>query len=76
MSIQPVKSTQEAPLLPQITIYLSDVQIAFRYGVSRQTIWRWASCDPKFPAAIKLSAGCTRWKLSDIDAWESAKEGV
>ena len=73
MSIQPLTITQEASPLPQITIYLSDVQIALRYGVSRQTIWRWASCDPQFPTAIKLSAGCTRWRLSDIEVWELSK---
>ncbi len=57
----------------QITHYLSDAQIAARYGVSRQTVWRWTSNDPKFPTPIKLSAGCTRWRLSDLEAWELAK---
>ncbi len=53
--------------------YLSDSQIANRYGVSRQTTWRWAATDPTFPKPIKLSAGCTRFKLSELEEWESAK---
>lgn len=61
--------------LPSASTYLSDSQLANRFGVSRQTTWRWAATDPTFPKPIKLSAGCTRWKLSDLEAWESAKAG-
>lgn len=61
--------------LPSAATYLSDYQLANRFGVSRQTTWRWAATDPTFPKPIKLSAGCTRWKLSDLEAWESAKAG-
>lgn len=31
-----------APRSPDNEIYLSDVQVAKRYSVSRNTIWRWA----------------------------------
>lgn len=62
--------------LPSAATYLSDSQLANRFGVSRQTTWRWAATDPTFPKPIKLSAGCTRWKLSDLEAWESAKAGA
>ena len=55
------------------SLYLSDSQIANRYGVSRQTAWRWAATDPSFPKPIKLSAGCTRFKLSELETWESTK---
>jgi prophage regulatory protein len=51
--------------------FLSDNQIAIRYGVHRATIWRWANMDPDFPKPVKLSAQCTRWKLSQIEAWEA-----
>lgn len=73
MTTQQVTIIKEVALPPQSAIYLSDAQIAKRYGVSRQTVWRWAANDPKFPSPIKLSAGCTRWKLSDLEAWEVAK---
>jgi prophage regulatory protein len=50
--------------------YLSDTDLAQRFHLSRQTIWRWHRTNPGFPRAISLSAGCTRWKLSSIEAWE------
>lgn len=52
--------------------YLSDLQVAARYSVHRATPWRWAQ-DGKFPKPVSLSPGCTRWKLSEIEAWEAAR---
>ncbi len=51
-------------------LYLSDLQLARRYGVHRTTPWRWARTDPTFPPPIALTPGCTRWRLDDIEAWE------
>ncbi len=56
-----------------VVYWLADSQIAKRYGVTRQTVWRWNANDPKFPKPIKLSPGCTRWKLSSIETWEAGK---
>ncbi len=53
--------------------YLSDVQLAARYGVHRTTPWRWAKDDPTFPPPVKLSPQCSRWKLSEIEAWEARR---
>lgn len=53
--------------------YLSDIQLADRYGVHRSTPWRWAKVDSSFPRPVTLTPGCTRWKLSELEAWESAK---
>lgn len=53
--------------------FLTDISTGKRYGVSRVTIWRWVATDPTFPPPYKLSPGCTRWKLSDLEAWEAAK---
>ena len=50
--------------------YMTDTALAERYQVSRATIWRWAKSD-RFPDPIKLSAGCTRWRIADIEHWES-----
>ncbi|MDO6588295.1 AlpA family phage regulatory protein [Salipiger sp. 1_MG-2023] len=58
------------------TTYLSDLQIAARYGVHRSTPWRWLKTDDIFPAPVSLSPGCTRWKLDDLEAWEAAKRGT
>lgn len=46
--------------------YLSDREVADRYGVSRATIWRWRNADPLFPQPIVVSPGTTRWVLSDL----------
>lgn len=56
-------------------IYLSDIQIAARYNSHRSWPWRRAKLDPNFPKPVKLSPGCTRWKLADLEAWEAAKRG-
>lgn len=56
----------------QANTYLSDKQVAARFGVARATPWRWVERGT-FPAPIKLTPGCTRWRLSDVEAWEMAK---
>lgn len=53
--------------------YLSDTQLAARYGVHRTTLWRWAKTDPTFPKPVSLSSGCTRWKLSAVEGWETSR---
>ena len=53
--------------------HLSDKAVAIRFEISRATVWRWVK-ENKFPKPIKLSAGSTRWKLSDIEAWEAKRE--
>ena len=53
--------------------YLSDLNLSARFGVHRMTPWRWLKSDPTFPKPVKLSPGCTRWKLSEIEAWEASK---
>ena len=52
--------------------YLSDKELATRYEVSRVTPWRWAKKNA-FPSPVKLGPNCTRWKLSDVEAWEASK---
>lgn len=54
-------------------VYLSDRQVAERYGVFRTTVWGWARSDPTFPKPVALSPGCTRWKLADLVRWEESK---
>ncbi|WP_394153370.1 helix-turn-helix transcriptional regulator [Loktanella salsilacus] len=56
--------------------YLADKTLAERYGVSRNTVWRWHRERPDFPRAVRLSQNCTRWRLSDIAAWEASKAEV
>lgn len=54
-------------------MFLSDAQVAERYGVSRVTVWRWRKTDPTFPQPTTFSPGCVRWKLADLEAWEAGK---
>lgn len=49
--------------------------VAERYGISIETVWRWSRADQGFPKPISLSAGCTRWRLADLEAWEAARAG-
>ncbi|MGK0225111.1 MAG: prophage regulatory protein [Limisphaerales bacterium] len=58
---------------PDQQVFLSDIQVGTRYGVSRQTPWGWLKKDSSFPKPVKLSPGCTRWRLSELEAWETAQ---
>ncbi|MBU0641858.1 MAG: AlpA family phage regulatory protein [Alphaproteobacteria bacterium] len=53
--------------------YITDLQLAARFSVHRSTPWRWAKTEPGFPQPVKLGPQCSRWKLSEIEAWESAR---
>jgi prophage regulatory protein len=59
-------TTDESP-------FLSVSQLAERYGVSVDCIWRWKR-KGSFPKAYKLSSGCTRWRVADIQAHENTLE--
>lgn len=54
--------------------YLQDKQVAARYGVGRASVWRWLKADLTFPKPFKLSPGCARWRLADLEAWETERE--
>lgn len=53
--------------------FLSVAQLAARFGVNPSTIWRWVQAG-SFPKPVSLSPGCTRWRLAEIEAWETARE--
>lgn len=56
--------------------YLTDTQLAARFGVHRTTPWRWAQTNPSFPKPVNLSPGCTRWRLADVEAWEERRRAA
>lgn len=58
--------------MKNITAFLRDTEAAVRYGVSRPTIWRWTR-NGKFPKPVKLGAGSTRWRSTDLEAWEQTQ---
>lgn len=47
-------------------LYLSVDQVAERFGVSKDAIWRWKRKD-EFPKPVKLGGMTTRWRLADIE---------
>ena len=53
--------------------YLSDSQVADRYGLHRATVWRWAK-KGHLPQPIQLTEGTTRWKLEDIERFEEERK--
>ena len=54
-----------------ITHYFTDKQVAERFGVARETIWRWRD-KGDFPKPYKLGPNMTRWRLSDLEEWEAS----
>jgi prophage regulatory protein len=46
-------------------LYLTVVQVAGRYDVSTDTIWRW-SRNGVFPKGRKIGPNATRWRLADL----------
>lgn len=55
--------------------YLSVQDVARRYAISIQTVWRHTKHNPEFPKPIKILAGSTRWKISDILAYDLSRHG-
>lgn len=55
--------------------FLTDKQIAARYSVHKITPWNWAR-KGAFPQPVKLTSRCTRWRLSDVLAWEQERQEV
>ncbi len=53
--------------------FLSDHEVAARYGISRAAIWRWVRRNQDFPKPIKLSPGTTRWRLNDLVRFEVSR---
>jgi len=53
--------------------YVSDAQLAERYGVSRSTIWRWVARD-LLPPPEQLSPGTTRWRLDEIERRDAERQ--
>lgn len=49
-----------------VPCYGSDIQLAEFFGVSRATIWRWTK-EGRLPQPVRISAGCTRWRLDQIE---------
>ncbi len=56
-------------------LFLRDTDLAERYNVTRNSIWRWAKQE-RMPQPVRLSPGCVRWRLEDIQRWEHERAEV
>lgn len=52
--------------------YLTDRDLAVRFAVARTTIWRWHA-EGVLPPPVHLTPGTTRWRLTDIEAFEAQR---
>jgi prophage regulatory protein len=55
------------------TKLMNEKDVASLLKVSRATVRRYARDDNSFPLPFRLSEGCTRWSLADIETWLAAK---
>ena len=69
---QIVTDNYEVKLIMSNKIYLTDVEVGMRYGVSRTTPWRWVSAGI-FPKPLKISPGCTRWSFAELVKHDAEK---
>lgn len=53
--------------------FLTVDQVAARYSVSKDTIWRWKR-EGMFPKACVVGKGTTRWRLRDLVEHEATFE--
>lgn len=52
--------------------WLTVGQVARHFSVSIPTIWRWCQLKPSFPRPVKVAKGTTRWRRSDIAAFDQS----
>lgn len=52
--------------------FLTDRQVAARYGIDRTTVWAWKR-KGALPAPIKLGESVSRWRLADLQAFEEQR---
>lgn len=58
-------------ILPKEVFY-SVHDVAARYRISVNSVWRWTSHRKDFPNPIKIGPGCTRWRLTELEAFENS----
>ena len=51
-------------------LYLTVAQVAKRFGISADTVWRWTR-DGEFPKPWRMGPNTTRWKLSEVLDFEA-----
>ena len=57
------------------TVFLSVTQMAERYSVSPDTIWRWSQAG-YIPKPVKINRQVTRWRLDEVEARDAERQPV
>lgn len=52
-------------VVPPENLFLTDKQVAERYVVSTDSIWRWKR-QGNFPSPVRVGPNCTRWRMADL----------
>jgi predicted DNA-binding transcriptional regulator AlpA len=68
-------SAATAPAAVKAEQLLTDNEVAALFKVSKQTIWRWIKTSEGFPKPLKVEKGSTRWRLSEVVAYEARMAG-
>ncbi|RUR30847.1 AlpA family phage regulatory protein [Vreelandella andesensis] len=55
--------------------FLTVRQVAERLAISVPTVWRWSRERSDFPKPKRLGPAATRWRLSELEAWEASQNG-
>lgn len=55
-------------------IYLSGKEVKARYGIGNTTLYDWVK-KTDFPSPYKMGPKLSRWKLSELEAWEEKSKG-
>lgn len=50
---------------------LTTNDILIRYGIGRQTLWRWRKTD-NFPIPVSPPLSRPFWRLEDLEQWETS----
>lgn len=54
------------------TVWVDVKYLAGRFNVTPKTIWSWSRNGTSgFPAPTRLTPSCTRWRLADIESFET-----
>jgi prophage regulatory protein len=69
--VRPAKS--QSPQAPPGEEFLSVKQLARRWNVGVATVWRWNKAGD-IPKSVVLGPGTTRWRQSEIVAFEASLE--
>lgn len=55
-------------------VYLPGKVVKARYGIGHTTLYDWTN-KTDFPKPYKLGPRLSRWKLSELEAWEEKGRG-